>query len=181
MFGVCVVVHENDAIMRSRPRIAFVSGLLRRKAAMATRRKAKRPPMDRSAIMARIRARDTKPEIALRRALRSRGIGYRLVAKDLPGRPDVVFRGARLAVFVHGCFWHRHPGCRKATTPKSSVEFWQAKFQRNAARDVRNVRDLEAMGWAVGIVWECEVLDENDLALSVDAIELIVRPCPSSC
>lgn len=125
--------------------------------------------------MSRIKGRDTAPEMRLRRALRGRGIGYRLQAKDLPGRPDVVFRGARLAVFVHGCFWHRHEGCRSASVPKSSVAFWTAKFSANVRRDRRNIERLLAAGWRVGVVWECETAC-GDLALAVDAIEELVRP-----
>jgi len=143
------------------------------------RRKPKRRPLDRSQIMARIRGKDTGPEMLLRRALRARGIGYRLHAPDLPGRPDVVFRGARLAVFVHGCFWHRHPGCAKATDPKTSTTFWQDKFSRNVARDRRKADQLLAKGWDVGVLWECEASCVDDLALAVDAIAERVRPCPS--
>lgn len=123
--------------------------------------------------MARIRGRDTAPELAFRRALRARGIGYRLQARDLPGRPDLVFRGARLAVFVHGCFWHRHGGCRLASTPKSSTSFWSAKFAANVARDRRSVERLGALGWRVGIVWECETACA-DLDLAVDAIAALI-------
>lgn len=120
--------------------------------------------------MARIGGRDTKPEMLFRRALRSHGIGYRLHARDLPGRPDVVFRGARLAVFVHGCFWHRHPGCARATHPKSSIPFWSSKFAANVARDRRSVERLRAAGWRVGLVWECEVEREGDRELAVEAV-----------
>jgi DNA mismatch endonuclease (patch repair protein) len=142
------------------------------------RRRPKRRPLDRSQIMARIRGKDTAPEMLLRRALRDRGIGYRLHAPDLPGRPDVVFRGARLAVFVHGCFWHRHPGCAKATDPKTSSPFWQEKFSRNVARDRRKADQLTARGWEVGVLWECEASRADDLSLAVDAIAERVRPCP---
>jgi DNA mismatch endonuclease (patch repair protein) len=123
--------------------------------------------------MARIGGRNTRPEIILRAALRSRGIGYRLHSRDLPGTPDVVMRGARLAVFVHGCFWHRHPGCLKATMPKTREEFWSAKFRANVARDRRQIDSLIRAGWRVGVVWECETACAADLALAVDAIEEI--------
>lgn len=125
--------------------------------------------------MARIRGKDTEPEMLLRRELRSRGIGYRLHAPDLPGRPDVVFRGARLAVFVHGCFWHRHPGCPKATVPKTESRFWTDKFERNVERDRRKTAQLIAAGWEVGVLWECEARCVDDLGLAVDAIEERVR------
>ena len=139
------------------------------------RGRAKRRPLDRSQIMARIRGKDTEPEMLLRRELRSRGIGYRLHAPDLPGRPDVVFRGARLAVFVHGCFWHRHPGCPKATVPKTESRFWTDKFERNVERDRRKTAQLIAAGWEVGVLWECEARCVDDLGLAVDAIEERVR------
>lgn len=126
--------------------------------------------MSRSQMMARIGVKDTAPELALRRALRRRGIGYRLHASDLPGRPDVVFRGSRLAVFVHGCFWHRHRGCRLCSSPRTSSSFWERKFATNVARDRLSVERLHALGWQVGIVWECEIKNETDLDLAVDAI-----------
>lgn len=139
----------------------------------------KRPPLSRSQIMARIRGVDTKPEMLLRRALTRSGIGYRLHSRDLPGRPDVVFRGAKLAVFVHGCFWHRHVGCRHAGDPKTSTGFWQDKFSANVARDRRNVAALLAMGWRVGVIWECEAGRPADLALAVDAIAMLRSDPPS--
>ena len=137
--------------------------------------RAKRRPLDRSQIMARIRGKDTVPELLLRRELRSRGIGYRLHAPDLPGRPDVVFRGARLAVFVHGCFWHRHPGCSKATVPKTESRVWRDKFERNVERDRRKTAQLLAAGGEVGVLWECEARCADDLGLAVDAIAERVR------
>lgn len=130
----------------------------------------KRTALDRSQIMARIGGKDTAPEMRLRRALRASGIGYRLHARDLPGRPDIVFRGARLAVFVHGCFWHRHPGCRKATDPKSNADFWREKFRRNVERDRRSLDLLMAAGWSVGVVWECELSHDGDVAAAVAAV-----------
>jgi DNA mismatch endonuclease (patch repair protein) len=84
------------------------------------------------------------------------GLRYRLHRKDLPGKPDLVFPRYHTVLFVHGCFWHRHPGCRKATTPKTDVEMWQAKFKRNVERDVANLRDLASLGWRTEVVWECE-------------------------
>ncbi len=133
-----------------------------------------RPTLNRSQIMSRIRGSDTGPERMFRRALRARGIGYRLHARDLPGRPDVVFRGARTVVFVHGCFWHRHPGCRRATTPGSSTEFWNAKFRANVRRDRNVIERLSRAGWQVGVVWECEVSRPDDLSLAVDAVAQMI-------
>ena len=91
------------------------------------------------------------------------GLRFRLKRRDLPGSPDLIFPRYRLAVFVHGCFWHRHPGCARATLPKSRVEFWTGKFQANVERDRRDVRALEKLGWRVLVLWECELKDESEL------------------
>lgn len=112
----------------------------------------------RSRIMSRVRSKDTKAEVALRKALHAMGFRYRLNQRGLPGTPDLVFPRRGAILFVHGCFWHRHPGCRRATTPASNIEFWEEKFTRNVARDARNIAELRALGWRVGVVWECEVL-----------------------
>lgn len=114
-------------------------------------------PDERSELMSRIGSRDTKPELIVRRFLHAAGFRYRLHASDLPGTPDIVFRSRRTAIFVHGCFWHRHEGCRLAYTPKSRVEFWKAKFNANVERDERVKRELEDMGWRHLTVWECQV------------------------
>ncbi len=119
-------------------------------------------PEERSALMARIRGVDTKPEMTVRRALHARGYRYRLHGRGLPGRPDLVFRKRRKAVFVHGCFWHRH-GCKKTTQPKSRQEYWQDKFAKNVARDRRNAEQLALDGWQVIVVWECEVETDEQL------------------
>lgn len=109
------------------------------------------------------RARDTKPEVDLRRALRQAGLfGYRLHIRGLAGRPDVAFTRAKLAIFVHGCFWHRCPHCRPEL-PKRNRAFWERKFLSNAERDERKRRQLEAMGWTVLEIWECEV-DKDAMA-----------------
>ena len=114
-------------------------------------------PAVRSQMMSRIRGRDTKAEIALRKALHARGYRYRVNDQRLQGSPDIVFPKFRAVVFVHGCFWHRHTDCVKAYTPKSRVAFWQAKFDANVQRDQRNIRDLQAAGWRVAVVWECTI------------------------
>lgn len=111
----------------------------------------------RSRMMAGIRSKDTKPEMAVRRYLHARGFRYRLHARDLPGSPDLVLPKYRAAILVHGCFWHRHSGCRFATTPTSNVERWDAKFQANIARDATKLASLEEAGWRVIVVWECEL------------------------
>ncbi len=109
----------------------------------------------RSRMMAGIKGRNTKPELALRRALHARGYRYRLHAKNVTGRPDIVLARYRAVVFVHGCFWHRHEGCRYATTPATHPEFWQAKFSANVARDIAVRKSLLESGWRVATVWEC--------------------------
>lgn len=120
-------------------------------------------PDARSRNMARIRSRDTGPEMRVRRAAHGLGLRFRLYRRDLPGTPDLIFPGRRVALFVHGCFWHRHPGCRFAYTPKSRVDFWQAKFDGNVARDARKNEDLRAAGWIPMTVWECETRDPDQL------------------
>ena len=109
----------------------------------------------RSRMMAGIGSKDTRPELALRRAVHARGLRYRLHDRRLPGTPDLVFRRFGAVCFVHGCFWHRHLGCQYATTPATRQEFWRAKFDANTDRDRRNRHDLLQADWRVAIVWEC--------------------------
>lgn len=111
---------------------------------------------ERSALMGRIGPKDSKPELAVRRFLHRLGYRFRLHRKDLPGTPDIVFPVRRKAIFVHGCFWHRHPDCRYSSTPKTRTDFWLRKFADNIARDRRNVDQLEAAGWDVLTIWSCE-------------------------
>ena len=125
----------------------------------------------RSELMAGIRGRDTAPELAVRRIAHRMGFRFRVHRKDLPGRPDLVFPKHRLAVFVHGCFWHRHEGCRFASNPKSRVAFWKEKFAANVDRDARQEAALKELGWSVLVIWECETRNkaavERRLAASV--------------
>ena len=114
-------------------------------------------PEKRSAVMRRVKGRDTSPELAVRRILREAGIGYRLGGAGLPGRPDVVMKGRRTALFVHGCFWHGHDCPRGARQPKANAAYWIAKIGRNRSRDVSARTALEADGWRVVTVWECEM------------------------
>ena len=109
----------------------------------------------RSRMMAGIGSRNTRPELALRRAIHARGLRFRLHDRRLPGTPDLVFRRFGAVCQVHGCFWHRHAGCPYATTPSTRKGFWQAKFDANTERDRRNRRDLLQAGWRVATVWEC--------------------------
>ncbi|UWR03765.1 DNA mismatch endonuclease Vsr [Ruegeria conchae] len=136
-------------------------------------------PQVRSKIMSRIRSRNTKPEVVLRKALHNRGFRYRLNSPKLPGSPDIVFPKWRTVLFVHGCYWHRHAGCRKATNPSSNIEFWKDKFQQNVERDARNIRDLHAAGWRVGIVWECAIGREPPYNLIKRLVEFIVCKQPN--
>lgn len=109
----------------------------------------------RSKVMSRIRGRDTKPELILRRSLHARGFRFRLCQRVLPGSPDIVLRKWNTVIFVHGCFWHRHPSCRYAATPKSRPEFWLSKFEANVVRDQATQSALRDEGWRVAVVWEC--------------------------
>jgi DNA mismatch endonuclease (patch repair protein) len=117
----------------------------------------------RSRMMSRIRNRDTEPEMTVRRELYRMGIRYRLHNGKLPGRPDIIISRLRTVIFVHGCFWHRHPGCRLAYTPKSNIEFWQRKLTGNAVRDANNHARLTELGWRVIVIWECETRNRNTL------------------
>ena len=117
-------------------------------------------PEKRSAVMRRVKGRDTTPERTVRRLLTRLGARYRLHRKDLPGNPDVVMPGRRLAVFVHGCFWHGHDCARGSRVPKANRDYWTAKVARNAARDERSREALIAAGWRVETIWECELKDE---------------------
>jgi DNA mismatch endonuclease (patch repair protein) len=114
------------------------------------------PPEVRSRIMSRIGQRDTKPEVVTRRALHRSGLRFRLHASDLPGTPDIVLPSRRIAVFVHGCFWHQHSCRGERQRPGTRPEYWQAKFDRNAARHASAVLELTRLGWNARIVWECE-------------------------
>ncbi len=117
----------------------------------------------RSAAMAAVRGKDTKPELVVRRLLHALGFRYRLHVKDLPGRPDIVFRKRRCVIFVNGCFWHAHD-CPRGSAPSSNVEFWRVKIGRNRERDRRVQEELRKSGWLVLTVWECETKAQESLA-----------------
>ena len=136
-------------------------------------------PVDpgRSALMKRVKRKDTAPELVVRRLLHALGYRYRLHAKDLPGRPDIVFRSRRKVILVHGCFWHRHDGCLKSSTPKQRRGFWTQKFRNNRERDRRNQTKLEAAGWRCWIIWECETRFQEELETRV--LEFLGRPGPA--
>ncbi|WP_453962500.1 very short patch repair endonuclease [Amorphus suaedae] len=123
-------------------------------------------PSQRSERMKQVRGRNTKPEMAVRRLAHGLGYRYRLHRRDLPGKPDLVFGPRKKVIFVHGCFWHRHPdpNCKLARMPKSRLEFWGPKLKGNRERDVRQLAALEAKGWEYLVVWECETADRASLA-----------------
>jgi DNA mismatch endonuclease (patch repair protein) len=121
-------------------------------------------PTERSARMALVRAKDTKPELLVRRLVHGMGYRYRLHQRDLPGTPDLVFPGRGKVIFIHGCFWHRHARCALARLPKSRGDFWLPKLTANAERDARNVRALRRLGWSVLTIWECQLGDTAKLA-----------------
>lgn len=139
-------------------------------------REPKRPPAttpERSRIMRAVGRRDTGPERSVQRSLRALGLRFSKNARDLPGSPDIVFRRARVAVFVHGCFWHRHEGCRLATMPRSNVDYWRAKFAANVQRDRRKLSALKILGWKTIVVWQCQV--EADASAVARRIESFLR------
>jgi DNA mismatch endonuclease (patch repair protein) len=113
--------------------------------------------------MSRVKRTDTKPELRVRRLLYSMGYRYRLHAGALPGKPDIVFRPRKCAIFVHGCFWHRHGGCALCRLPKSRLSFWKPKLEGNRLRDLKNQRKLKKDGWRLLVIWECELRDEKKL------------------
>lgn len=119
--------------------------------------------------MKKVRQRDTKAEIAVRQAAHALGYRFRLHRRDLPGSPDLAFPRHKVAVLVHGCFWHRHPGCRYASTPKNNSEFWNDKFRRNVERDARKESELRELGWKVLVIWECETRNSEVLGRRLSA------------
>lgn len=124
----------------------------------------------RSRMIAGIRGKDTGPEMALRRAMHVRGFRYRLHAKGLPGRPDLVLPKYGAVVFVHGCFWHRHPDCRYTSVPSTRQEFWQSKFEANVVRDNAARSALLAAGWRVATVWECAARKPQQVEVAVNLL-----------
>lgn len=121
-------------------------------------------PEHRSWNMRRIRSVNTKPEIIVRSLLHKLGFRFRLHRKDLPGKPDIVLPKHKAVVLVHGCFWHRHPGCKLTTNPGTRTEFWNTKFEANVRRDLVVSMELQKLGWNVVVVWQCELSDLDTLA-----------------
>lgn len=129
----------------------------------------------RSRNMKQIRSKDTGPEKIVRAYLFGRGLRYRVADKRYPGKPDIVLPRYKAAVFIHGCFWHQHPGCRMAVMPKSNVDYWRPKLERNIERDQENIEELNRLGWRTFVVWECELTkDKREKTLS-DLYDEIVR------
>lgn len=116
-------------------------------------------PLQRSAVMARVRSKDTVPELIVRRLTYGLGYRYRLHLRALPGTPDLVFSARNKVIFIHGCFWHRHKGCALARLPKSRSDFWLSKLEGNTRRDAHNVRELRKKRWGVMTIWECQLRD----------------------
>ncbi|SEO62469.1 T/G mismatch-specific endonuclease [Duganella sp. CF517] len=127
----------------------------------------------RSAVMARVRGKNTKPEMIVRKLVFAAGYRYRLHVRKLPGSPDLVFPSRKKVIFVHGCFWHRHDNCAASRIPKSRVDFWSDKLNGNKARDQRNQEALIHAGWRVLVVWECEL---GDLIVLEDRLRLFLGP-----
>ena len=127
-------------------------------------------PEKRAKIMRSIISKSTKPELVLRRFLFSKGYRYRKNYNKLPGRPDIVFISRKIAIFVHGCFWHQHKDCEITNKTRSNTTFWKEKFSKNLERDKRNQKDLEDMGWDPKVIWECEILDTNRKARDLSPI-----------
>ena len=121
-------------------------------------------PERRSENMRRIRSKDTKPELVVRRMLHALGYRYRLHRKDLPGKPDLVFGRRRKAIFVHGCFWHQHDACREGRKPSSNSQYWGPKLDRNKQRDMEAYAKLRELGWSIEVVWECEIATLENLS-----------------
>ncbi len=130
-------------------------------------------PQQRSRVMSRIRGKDTSPELAVRRLVYSLGYRFRLHKKGLPGTPDLVFASRRKVIFVHGCFWHRHEGCKRASLPASRSEYWVKKFARNVERDSEVEDTLHQLGWTVLVIWQCEIKVGNVEHLSSKIIEFL--------
>ena len=124
--------------------------------------------------MARVKSRDTGAELIVRRAMHRAGLRFRLHQKSLPGNPDIIFPSRRLAVFVHGCFWHQHEGCRRAKRPTSNSPYWQTKLDRNMNRDAQTRIRLEHLGWQSLVIWECELHSATIVGELIDS----VKKCP---
>lgn len=137
-------------------------------------------PEQRHRCMAAIKGKDTKPEMIVRKYLFSRGLRFRVQVRKLPGSPDIVLPKYKTVIFVDGCFWHGHEGCKYFRLPKSNVDFWKSKIERNVARDIRNEAELKVLGWRVIRIWECEIRKVTGRAEYLDRLyDRIVKPIQS--
>ncbi len=127
-------------------------------------------PAKRSWNMSRIRSKNTKPELIVRKVLHNSGIRYRLHARNLPGKPDLSNKSKNFAIFVNGCFWHQHKGCKRASIPKSNTDYWIPKLEKNVNRLKENLKTLDRMGYRTAVIWECEV---NDLENNNELMEIV--------
>ena len=125
-------------------------------------------PDKRREIMSRVRGKDTKVELCVRRFLHSHGLRYRLHDKRLPGKPDLSFPSRRLALFVHGCFWHGHDGCKRSKLPRTRLDFWKEKIEKNKGRDERCQAELVKLGWQIRVLWQCSINEDTLMALAED-------------
>jgi DNA mismatch endonuclease (patch repair protein) len=132
-------------------------------------------PAERSIRMRAVRQKGTQPELTLRRGLHKLGLRYRINVRTLFGSPDLVFARYKVAIFVNGCFWHRHARCKKTTTPKSNVDFWEKKFSDNVNRDLRNTAMLESSGWRVLTIWQCE-LENSVVDSTIERCVKFIKP-----
>jgi len=131
------------------------------------------PKAKRSQVMSRIPSKDTKPELVLRSALHRLGYRYRIHSRDLPGKPDLVFRKYNTIIFVHGCFWHYHESCKEGRIPDQNSSYWRDKLHKNVQRDQKHKLECEELGWKVLVVWECEI--EGHLDLAINKIQRVFR------
>lgn len=130
----------------------------------------------RSWVMSRVKSKDTTPELVVRRVAHSLGLRFRLHRKGLPGTPDLVFPKMKVAMFVHGCFWHQHSGCKRARIPKSRRDYWAPKLQRNVARDRESKRKLRRLGWRPVVIWECQTRNPSTLRRLLCRLLMLRRP-----
>ncbi|WP_134674714.1 DNA mismatch endonuclease Vsr, partial [Pseudomonas viridiflava] len=127
----------------------------------------------RSRMMSNIRGKNTRPELVVRKFLHANGYRFRLHRKDLPGNPDIVIPKLRVCIFVHGCFWHRHEGCKYSTTPKTRIDFWNEKFKKNVDRDCKAQAELKKLGWTVITIWECQTKEEGSLLSLIESLKAV--------
>ncbi len=127
----------------------------------------------RSELMSKVHSKNTKPELKIRSALHRHGFRFRLYRKDIPGCPDITLSKYKTVILIHGCFWHQHPGCKKATIPKNNHDFWHVKLNENIKRDERIIMKLQELGWKVIVIWECDIKRDLERVISLVVSELL--------